>query len=271
MPFNTTQTNTPTPRHYAGVNWMGVRTLIRRQVVGEILIFRLAIFGPAFQALLFASVIWIAVGNTIPMIGTLPFLEFLAPGLVIAAAAQRAFESTAFSLVHEKLEGTISDTWGAPLSPFEILTGYVIGSGIVALMIGTPVWLILIPFGVGLPTHPLIVIYFFLSGCVIFSIAGLIAGMIAPKWDALSAVETFLIAPLLFLSGSFFSIQSLKEPFQSIMALNPIFHLVNGFRYGAAGEEDAPLWISAVTLGSLAALALVIGYVLIARGYKIRL
>lgn len=248
-----------------------MQTLIRRQIIGEILVFRFAILGPAFQALLFASVIWIAVGETIPVIGGLSFLEFLAPGLVIAAAAQRAFESTAFSVVHEKLEGTITDTWGAPLSAFEILSGYVVGSLIVGLMIGAPVWLILTPFAAGLPVHPAALLYFFITGGIVLSIAGLVAGMVAPKWDSLSAVETFIIAPLLFLSGSFFSIQALAEPFKSIMALNPIFHLVNGFRYGAAGEADAPIWISVLALGGSAALALMIGYSLVARGYKIRL
>lgn len=257
-------------RRIAGVNTLGVVTLVWRQVIAEFLVFKLVLLGPALQALLFALVISLAVGSRMAEVGGLPFLDFLAPGLVIAAAVQRSFESTAFSMVHEKLEGTIADVFGAPLSAPEILTGYVAGATVTGILIGLPVWLVLIPFGAGLPQHGAVMIYFVITGCVILALAGLIAGMQSHRWDSLSAKETFILAPLLFLSGSFFTIEALGEPFRSLMLANPVFHLVNGFRFSMTGYADAPVWISALVVGALAAALLLVASHLVAIGYKVK-
>lgn len=257
-------------RRITGINTLGVATLIWRQVIAEFLVFKLVLLGPALQALLFAVVISLAVGARIAEVGGLPFLEFLAPGLVIAAAVQRSFESTAFSMVHEKLEGTIADVFGAPLTAGEILTGYTAGAVITGLCIGLPVWLVLIPFGAGLPQHAAVLVYFTLVGCVILALAGLIAGMQSDRWDSLAAKETFVLTPLLFLSGSFFSIDALDEPFRSLMMANPVFHLVNGFRYAMTGYADAPVWISATVIGMLAVVLFLVSIRLVAIGYKVK-
>lgn len=257
-------------RRISGLNTLGVATLIWRQVVAEFLAFKLVLLGPALQALLFALVISLAVGSRIAEIGGLPFLEFLAPGLVIAAAVQRSFESTAFSMVHEKLEGTIADVFGAPLNAGEILTGYTIGAMVTGICIGLPVWLVLLPFGAGLPVHVAVMVYFLLTGCVILALFGLIAGMQSHRWDSLSAKETFVLAPLLFLSGSFFTIDALDEPFRTMMMANPVFHLVNGFRYAMTGYADAPVWVSVTVVGGLAAILCVVALRLVAVGYKVK-
>ncbi len=257
-------------RRISGCNTLGVATLIWRQVIAEFLVFKLVLLGPALQALLFAVVISLAVGSRIAEVGGLPFLEFLAPGLVIAAAVQRSFESTAFSMVHEKLEGTIADVFGAPLSAIEILTGYTVGATVTGLCIGLPVWLVLVPFGAGLPQDAGVMAYFVLTGCVTLALFGLIAGMQSHRWDSLSAKETFLLTPLLLLSGSFFSISALEEPFLSLMMANPIFHLVNGFRYAMTGYADAPVWISAAVVGLLAVGLFLVAIRLVAIGYKVK-
>lgn len=257
-------------RRIVGINTLGVATLIWRQVIAEFLVFKLVLLGPALQAMLFALVISLAVGTRIAEVGGLPFLEFLAPGLVIAAAVQRSFESTAFSMVHEKLEGTIGDVFGAPLTAGEILTGYTVGATITGFCIGLPVWLVLLPFGAGLPLHGLAMLYFVLVGCIILAFFGLIAGMQSHRWDSLSAKETFVLTPLLFLSGSFFTIDALGEPFRSMMMANPVFHLVNGFRYAMTGYADAPVWISATVVGILAAVLCLVALRLVAIGYKVK-
>jgi len=257
-------------RRISGFNTLGVATLIWRQVIAEFLVFKLVLLGPALQALLFAVVISLAVGSRIAEVGGLPFLEFLAPGLVIAAAVQRSFESTAFSMVHEKLEGTIADVFGAPLSAIEILIGYTVGATVTGLCIGLPVWLVLVPFGAGLPQDAGAMLYFVLTGCVTLALFGLIAGMQSHRWDSLSAKETFILTPLLLLSGSFFSIAALEEPFRTLMMANPIFHLVNGFRYAMTGYADAPVWISAAVVGLLAAALFLVAIRLVAIGYKVK-
>lgn len=257
-------------RRISGLNTLSVATLIWRQVVAEFLAFKLVLLGPALQALLFALVISLAVGSRIAEVGGLPFLDFLAPGLVIAAAVQRSFESTAFSMVHEKLEGTIADVFGAPLNAGEILTGYTVGAMVTGICIGLPVWLVLLPFGAGLPVHVAVMVYFLLTGCVILALFGLIAGMQSHRWDSLSAKETFVLAPLLFLSGSFFTIDALDEPFRTMMMANPVFHLVNGFRYAMTGYADAPVWVSVTVVGGLAVILCVVALRLVAIGYKVK-
>jgi len=259
-----------TPRRYAGLNHLGVRAVLMRIVMGEIMFFKLVIFGPALQALLFALVISLAVGHRIAEVAGLPFLEFLAPGLIVAAAVQRSFESTAFMLVYEKLEGTIGDVFGAPLTAAEILTGYVLGAIGTGFLIGVPVWLILLPFGAGLPLAPFTALFFVVIGCALLALLGVMAGMQSQRWDALSAKETFILAPLLFLSGSFFSIEALSEPFRTLMLFNPVFHLVNGFRYGMTGHADVPVWISAAVLAGLLAGMILIGLHLVKIGYKVK-
>lgn len=259
-----------TPRRITGFNLLGVSTLIWRQVVAEFIVFKLVLLGPAFQSMLFALVISLAVGARIAEIGGLPFLEFLAPGLIIAATVQRSFESTAFSLVHEKLEGTIADVFGAPLTASEILIGYTVGAVVTGILIGIPVWVVLLPFGAGLPQDPLLMLYFVIAGCLILALFGLIAGMQSHKWDSLSAKETFVLTPLLFLSGSFFSLESLDEPFRSMMMANPVFHLVNGFRSAMTGYADAPVWISALVVGVLAVGLWLVSIRLVTIGYKVK-
>ena len=258
------------PRRYAGLNYLGVKAVLMRIVMGEIMFFKLVIFGPALQALLFALVISLAVGHRIAEVAGLPFLEFLAPGLIIAAAVQRSFESTAFMLVYEKLEGTIADIFGAPLTAAEILSGYVLGAIGTGFLIGIPVWLILLPFGAGLPVAPMTAIGFVILGCALLALLGVLAGMQSQRWDSLSAKETFILAPLLFLSGSFFSIEALSEPFRTLMLFNPIFHLVNGFRFGMTGHADVPVWISAAVLAGLLAAMTAVGLHLVKIGYKVK-
>lgn len=258
------------PRRYRGLNLLGIRAVFLRLVLGEVMFFKLVIFGPALQALLFALVISIAVGSRLSEVSGIPFLVFLAPGLIVAAAVQRSFETTAFMLVYEKLEGTIGDVFGAPLTPLEILMGYVLGAVATGFMIGLPVWIILLPFGSGIPVVFTATLYFAVFGCATLALVGLAAGMRSQRWDTLSAKETFILAPLLFLSGSFFSIEALSEPFRTAMLFNPIFHLVNGFRYGMTGHAEVAIWISAIVVfGLFAAMAFATHY-MIRIGYRIK-
>lgn len=258
------------PRRFSGPNYIGVGALVRRMVLGEILFFKLALLGPALQALLFALVISLALGERMPFVGPLPFLDFLAPGLVIAAILQRAFETTAFTMLHEKLEGTIADVFGAPLLAGEILAGYLLSTIAIAILIGIPVWVFLLPLGASMPVHMLATLYFLLTGIVILAAAGILAAMRSQKWDSLSAKEVFLLVPALFLSGSFFSIDQLAAPFDTLMLLNPAFHMVNGFRFAMTGHADAPVWISAAFLGVTALGINALTLVLLHRGYRIK-
>ncbi len=156
------------------------------------------------------------------------------------------------------------------LTAAEILSGYVLGAIGTGFLIGIPVWLILLPFGASLPAAPMTAVGFVILGCALLALLGVLAGMQSQRWDSLSAKETFILAPLLFLSGSFFSIEALSEPFRTLMLFNPIFHLVNGFRYGMTGHADVPVWISAAVLAGLLAGMTAVGLHLVKIGYKVK-
>lgn len=258
------------PRTTRGINRIGVGSLMRREVLREISFFKLAVLGPALQAALFAGVFTLAMGAHVPVVGALPFPEFLAPGLIFVAMAQRAFESSAYTIIYDKLETLVGDVFGAPLSTTEILVGYTASSTGIGLLIGASVWLVLLPLGAGLPAEPLVALYFAVVSGVIMSLLGLLAGIQSDRWDSLSGKEVFILGPLLFLSGTFFSVEVLAEPFRSIMAVNPIYYMIDGFRYGMTGQFEAPVWIGATLCLALAAVLWIVCLRVLDSGYKIK-
>ncbi|MDX1737507.1 MAG: ABC transporter permease, partial [Alphaproteobacteria bacterium] len=213
------------------INFLGVYTLITRELRREIRFFGVSVIGPALQAALFAGIIMITLGDRIPEAAGLNYLTFLGTGFIITSMMQRAFESTAFSLMFDKLEGNLSDLLGAPLHGAEILISYTISATFVAILIGISVWLILLLLGGPvLPQHLPELFASIFIGCCLFSASGLLAAIWSEKWDKLSAKETFFVMPLMFLSGSFFPRSVLDKELQFLLDFNPVFRLVEGVR-----------------------------------------
>lgn len=230
----------PRPRQYPGWNPIGTYNLIRREVLRAVRWLAVVILGPAIQAVLFASVFILAAGDKLNS-GGIDFLTFLGCGLVMAAVIQRAFESTGFSIMFDKLEtGGLQDLLGAPLNPFEILAGY-LGVGILtALFAGFGIWLIMALFGLGLPDHPLAALFFMVTAGGSFSMLGMINAIFSPKWDSFSGKETYALLPILFLSGAYFPISAVPEgPWRLIFQANPVHHLIDGFRWAVTGQTEA--------------------------------
>ena len=195
---------------------------------------------------------------------------FLVPGLAIMAALQNAFANTSSSLIQSKMTGNIIFVLLPPLSHWEFFGGYVFAAMVRGIVVGFGVMLVTFPFtSVALP-HPIWAICFALVGCGLLGTLGLIAGMLADKIDQVSAFQNFLIMPLTFLSGVFYSIHSLPEFWQQVSHFNPFFYMIDGFRYGFFGASDvAPgmsLAITLVTLGVGAGVALT----MLKSGYKLR-
>lgn len=259
------------PRQFTFWNALGVATLIRRELSREWRFFRYTIFGPALQGLLFLTVFQLAAGDAVIMAGALPFLDFLVPGLVISAALQRAFETGAYSLMDDKLSGKLQDLISAPLTALELLLSYTVANFLVALAIGVSVWLLLcLAAGFQAPVHPGLGLAYIFFGSILFSSAGLLAGIVSAKWDSLSGKETFILIPLLFLSGTFFPLSALPENWAVFMEANPVFHLIEGFRHAMTGHRGSE---TAYGFAITAAFALSIwGLTLICliRGYRLK-
>lgn len=257
-------------RRFGRVNWLGLRTLVRREIMRFMAVWQQTVFAPLVTAGLFMLVFALAMGQHRAEVMGLPWLEFLGPGILMMTVIQNAFANTSSSIISAKMQGNIVDTLMAPLSPAEILTGYLCGalarSLLVAVVIGAGMAL---AFGQGV-AHPVWVLAFVILGALFMGGLGMLGAIIAQKFDQMAVITNFVVTPLSFLSGTFYSIGTLPEPFRTISHWNPIFYLIDGARYGFTGVSDAPAWRGLAVC--TAATLLVIGIALhwLRTGYRMK-
>ena len=254
-------------RHFGVVNGRGLWTLYRRELVRFLRYAWESLGGPAVSSLLFLAVFVLAFG---PAEGGAEFARFVAPGIAIFALIQSAFEFGAIPIVHDKYEGVIQDVLMAPLTPLELLAGYGLAGATCGLLTGLFVTGLMALF-VDLPlSHPATALGFAAASAVLFALIGVLVGLWAERWDHYSAAMSFLVLPMGVLSGAFFSLESVPEAGRSLIALNPAFYAVDGFRYGILGQAEGD---PALGMGVLVLLDLILGALawrLFARGYKLK-
>ncbi len=226
-------------RRFGRVNWLGTRTLAKREVQRFMNVWTQTVAAPLITAALFLLIFTVAIGPGRPDVMGVPFLNFLAPGILTMTVIQNAFANTSSSILVSKVQGNIVDTLMPPLSPAELVAGYVaggVGRGLlVAVAIGLGLGLFL-----GLaPAHPLWVAAFVLVGSVFMAALGIVAAIFANKFDQLAAITNFIVTPLAFLSGTFYSITSLPAWLEIASRLNPVFYMIDGVRYGTLGVSDS--------------------------------
>jgi len=259
----------PAPRRFGLVNWRGVYTLYRRETVR---FFRYAgetLAGPAISSLMFLAIFQLALGGDEARPGV-SLAAFIGPGIVLFATAHAAFEGGAVPILFHKLERMLGDVLGAPMTPLEILAGYVLPATGNALTVGAMV-LALVAIFVDLPLHSLAAIGgFAVAVSVLLALLGVVVGIWAERWDGYSAAETFLVAPLGFLSGAFFPLDNLPENMRWIFHVNPVFQAVEGFRYGFIGQAQTSLTVAALVLFGLILVLGAAAWRLIATGYRIK-
>jgi ABC-2 type transport system permease protein len=262
------------PRRFAGVNRIGLWTLYRREVWRVLKDYRDSLLGPAVSSVLFLAVFDLALsgiaGSGPARLGGVSVLQFLGPGLIVFAIGQRAFESAAASLIFDKLEGMIQDTLMAPLTAAERTVGYVLGAATNGLMAGLVVALAVMVF-VELPlADPAALLLFAGGGAVMHALVGIVAGLWARRWEHFAAVLGFAIIPLAWLSGIFYPVGQLPSFAQALVALNPIFYVIDGFRFGITGNAEGSILVGAmVVIGVDLALAVLVQR-LMAHGYGVK-
>jgi ABC-2 type transport system permease protein len=229
------------PRPIGRVNWIGVKTLYLKEVRRFLKVVTQTVAAPMVTTLLFLSVFFLAVGSRGGPVGGVPYLEFLAPGLIIMAVAQNAFANTSSSVVIGKVQGNIIDLLMPPLSPGEITSALMLGGITRGLLVGAStafaMWLI-VPLR--LP-HPLFALYHGLAAASMLALLGVLGGIWADKFDHLSAVTNFVVTPLAFLSGTFYSVERLPPVWLAVAHGNPFFYMIDGFRYGFIDHADGNL------------------------------
>ena len=226
-------------RRFGRFNWLGLWTLTLREVQRFTNVWSQTLAAPVATASLFMIVFTLALGAGRPPVGGVPFSHFLAPGILMMTVIQNSFANTSSSLLISKIQGNIVDTLMPPLSPGELLTGFVAGGVVRGLFVALGVGAVIFPIhGLGL-AHPFWAVAFVLSGSALMALAGLVAGILAQKFDHLAALTNFVVTPLSFLSGTFYSIEALPEAFRIVIHANPVFYLIDGMRFSALDASDA--------------------------------
>jgi ABC-2 type transport system permease protein len=223
-----------TIRRFGVLNGLGLFTLVKREASRGLSDYNYQLLGPAVTALLYLAVFRLALHHD--ETGQL-LINFIAPGVIIFSACEKAYESAAGSFIFDKHERIIADMLMAPLTPLERMLGYVGADCLGGLAVGIAVAAVTLVFAEPGAAHPWAIVTFALLGMMLHSLVGLLVGIWAEKWDQFSAIHTFLLVPLSFLSGVFYPIEALPRAFQTVMQFNPLYHAIAGFRYGMSGTE----------------------------------
>lgn len=254
------------------VNWRGLATVYLKEVRRFCKVQLQTIWAPAVNTLLFLAIFTMAIDRGDRSVMGLPFHDFLAPGLIAMGMLQNSFANTSSSLLSAKLQGTIVDVLMPPLSPGELLFAYVAGAVTRAWFVGIVTFaaMLLWPSLHLSVANPLAILYFGTVGAAMLSLLGLLTGLWAEKFDHAAAVSNFVVQPLTLLSGTFYTIDRLREPWSTLSYLNPIFHVIDGFRHGFIGSSDGHLWTGAFLLLAVTALLLYACYRVLRTGWRIK-
>ncbi len=252
------------------INTVGLRTLLVKEIKRFLKVWQQTVISPLMTTALYFLVFGVALGGRIDRIHGVEYIEFVIPGLIMLAMITNSFLNAASSLFQSKINGTIVDLLVSPLGTFEVLAAYVAAATVRAFLVGALVYAVAASFTGPSVNNLFWALYFGLMVSVSFSLLGLIAAIWAEKFDHLSLFPNFILTPLTFLGGVFYSIDMLPAPWDVVSKLNPILYVVNGLRYGLLGTSDVPVMSAAAAAAALATALFVIAVLLLGRGYKLR-
>tara|TARA_B100000029_G_scaffold200118_1_gene198553 strand:- start:311 stop:1123 length:813 start_codon:yes stop_codon:yes gene_type:complete len=257
-------------KKFGFVNWLGFYTLYKKEILRFLKVAIQTIISPLVTSLLFLMVLSLAIGNERGSALGYPFITFLAPGLIAMQIIQQAFSHTSSSIMIGKIQGNIVDILYAPLSPGEITIATIL-AGVTRSIIIAVTSIVVFSFIIDLQFYSFyyIFIYTFLGAFILGSL-GFIIGLWAEKFDNMASATNFIIVPLSFLSGTFYSIERLPEMLQKISEWNPFFYMIDGFRYGFLGVSDGSLKFGLIYLIILSFFTWFVSYILFRKGYKIK-
>ena len=257
-------------RRFGSINWIGAWTLYKKEVLRFLIVWIQTLFSPLITSLLFLSVLSLAIGNDRGDVLGVPFIVFLAPGLIAMQVIQQAFSHSSSSLLMGKVMGNIVDLIGAPLSAAEVTLAIIFASITRSLMIAIiSIILFSLIIEIEIKHYLIFFTYLFLSSFIMGAV-GFIAGLWADKFDNMATVTNFIIVPLSFLSGTFYSVDRLPNFLNFLSQYNPFFHMIDGFRYSFIGNLDGSIKFGIIYLSILAFILWFISFYLYKKGYKIK-
>ena len=260
----------PAPRHIGFFNVRGAWTLYLKEVRRFIKVGQQTLVAPAVTTLLFLAIFTLALGGDSRSIAGVAFDRFLAPGLVMMAIAQNAFANTSSSMVISKVQGNIVDVLMPPLSPSALTSGYALAGVTRGVMVGA---VCVAAMTIFVPTHIAdlgLILYHAVMASLMLSLLGLMGGIWAEKFDHIAAVTNFVVTPAAFLSGTFYSIESLPGAWNTVAHMNPLFFLIDGFRAGFIGRADGSLLLGAAVVAAVNIVLWAICHWMFKTGYKLK-
>ena len=260
----------PAPRAYNGPNWEGLKTLYLRELRRFWKVGMQTLAAPVVTALLYMMVFVVAVRGAAPPVEGVTFATFVAPGLIMMQILNNAFQNSSSSLLQAKMMGLIGDFLMPPLSPAEQVAGFALGAATRGVLVGAITLLAVLPFAHLGVAHLWAILYFGVGAAMVMALLGVMAAIWSVKFDHIAAVSNFVVMPMTFLSGTFYLVDRLPEPFRTASRFNPFFYLISGFRYGFIGRMDGSLAIGMATTAVLIVVLTAVCLWMFATGYKLK-
>lgn len=257
-------------RRFGRVNWLGLQTMAGREVKRFMVVWTQTLLAPLVTSALFLMIFTIAIGPRRGDVMGVPFMTFLAPGIMMMTVIQNAFANTSSSIMISKIQGNIVDTLMPPLSGLELLLGYLAGGMVRGVVVALSIAL-----GLGLtlgiwPTYPMVALVFVILGAAFLGGLGVIAGIFANKFDQMAAITNFIITPLAFLSGTFYSVAALPPVLKTLTHVNPVFYLIDGVRFGMIGASDSSPWLGLLVCSCATFVVWLVGWLMLRSGYRLK-
>ena len=237
-------TATPPARSDAARNWIALGTIARREVSRILRIWSQTLVPPAITMTLYFLIFGGLIGSRVGDMGGFSYMQFIVPGLVMMSVIQNSYGNISSSFFGAKFGRHVEELLVSPMPNWVILWGYVAGAVLRGLLVGVMVLGIAMLFTTVRIPHPLVTLSSVVLGATIFSLAGFVNAVYAKKFDDVAIVPTFILTPLTYLGGVFYSVSLLPGWAEAATHANPIFYMVNAFRYGLLGVSDVPLWVA---------------------------
>ena len=252
------------------VNWVGLYTLIRREVERTVRVATQTLVTPWISALLYIFIFGSVVGRRIDTIAGATYIDFVLPGILMMNVITAAFTHSSSSLHFQRFVRHIEEVLVAPFSHVEMILGFVVGGVLRAILVGAGVFIIAIFFSAATVEHFLLFAFYTVSVAIVFALFGVLAGLWAQSFEQLSVMNTFVIMPFTFLGGVFYSIHMLPEKLQIIAYFNPFFYFIDGIRYSMIGIRESNATIGFIVIfAMMISLAILVEY-LFKKGWRLR-
>ncbi len=251
--------------------WIGYKTILIKEITRILRIWAQTLIPPVITMSLYFVIFGTIIGRRVGEMNGMPYMEFIVPGLIMLSVITNSYGNITSSFFGAKFGRHIEELLISPLPPWIILAGYVSGAVFRALFIGLLVWIVAAFFSGGFQMHNLVVTASVLVlTAVVFALAGFINAIFAQKFDDISIIPTFVLQPLTYLGGVFFSVSLLPGVWQTLALANPIVYMVNAFRYGLLGISDVSLWLAYAIIVGFGAVLFAVCMTLLSRGVGLR-